>query len=186
MRCFCFSVYVFSPADVQRAVFARQIQRAVECKKPLIVHTRDAEDDTLRIMRAHCPVDMRIHVHCFTGSAKMAHTLLGTFANLKIGFTGAITFPKAVAERELIKELPLDVRPRVCWVRLLIIIIARLLQRILLETDSPYMAPVPFRGRVSHPGLIPLVAECIADTKGVTIGAVIEQTRKNVTAVYGV
>jgi len=158
--------YLHSPKDTQCKVFARQIKRAVEVKKPLVVHSRDAEEDTIKILKEHAPKTWPIHVHCFTSSLAMAQTLLQHFTNLYFGFTGAITFGNASALRDVVAKIPL--------------------QRILLETDSPYMSPEPFRGHVAHPGHIPLIAAKIAAVKGVSLEEVCKQTRANVKSLYGV
>ncbi len=155
-----------SDKEVQKKVFTRQIQKAVALKKPLVVHSRDAEQDTIEIMTKNIPKAHPIHLHCFTGSPEMALALLEAFPNLCIGFTGCITFQSAEDLRAVVKQIPLD--------------------RILLETDSPYMAPLPFRGHVCHPGMIPLVGNQVATIKGVTLEEVLDQTRKNAKRVYGV
>lgn len=158
--------YNRSPHDVQQAAFTRQIKCAVAAKKPLVVHSRAAEADTIKIMREHLPKEWLIHLHCFTDRKEMAVTLLEHFPNLCVGFTGAVTFPGADANRENIAAVPLD--------------------RLLLETDGPFMAPVPLRGRIAHPGMIPLVAVTVAQVKGVSVEEVLTQTRKNVTKIYGI
>eukprot|EP00735_Rhodelphis_limneticus_P006146 TRINITY_DN18515_c0_g1::TRINITY_DN18515_c0_g1_i1::g.2833::m.2833 TRINITY_DN18515_c0_g1::TRINITY_DN18515_c0_g1_i1::g.2833 ORF type:complete len:293 (-),score=34.77,sp/Q93075/TATD2_HUMAN/40.22/2e-56,TatD_DNase/PF01026.16/6.3e-62 TRINITY_DN18515_c0_g1_i1:729-1607(-) len=159
--------YNHSPRQVQLDVFVRQMKKAVELRKPLVVHTREAEEDTLRLMKETLPVDHPIHVHCFTDSAQLAQSLLSSFSNLYIGFTGACTFKTATALRETIKtSVPLH--------------------RILLETDGPYMAPVPFRGDVANPGHIPYIAKVIAEVKEVPVEKVFEQARENTRCVYGI
>jgi len=158
--------YKFSDPDIQQRVFIRQIQRAVECKKPLVVHSRDAEQDTIQIMCQHLPVDWHVHLHCFTSSIGMADTLLKHFPNLCVGFTGCITFKTADVNRQSVKAIPLD--------------------RLLLETDGPYMAPDPFRGATAHPGHIPLTAQVMADVKGVPLSELLKQVRLNVKKVYNV
>jgi TatD DNase family protein len=156
---------LMSPKDVQQTVFRRQCRAAVEVGKPLVVHTREAEADTLSILKAELPNDWKIHVHCFTDSAVFAKHLLGSFPNLFLGFTGAITFNNANKLREVIKQVPLS--------------------RILLETDGPYMTPEPMRGNPAHPGHIPLIAKAIADIKRETIDEVLMQCRQNTTKMYG-
>lgn len=158
--------YDFSPRDIQRNAFARQIRQGVESGKPLIIHTREAEDDTLAILEAEAPADWRIHVHCFTSSPAMAERLLGHFPNLCLGLTGILTFKNAVDLQAVAKATPLS--------------------RLLLETDGPYLAPVPHRGQPAHPGHIPLIAAKIAELKGATLEEVYGAARENTRKVYGI
>ncbi len=158
--------YKHSEVDTQKRVFTAQLQIAIELKKPVVVHSRDAEPDTIEIMTKTLPKEWRIHLHCFTGSKEMVHKLIDHFPNLCVGFTGCITFDSAAAQRETVKSIPLE--------------------RLLLETDGPYMAPLPFRGAVCHPGHLPLTAQVMADVKGVTLQQLLAQVRKNVNRVYGI
>eukprot|EP00741_Cyanophora_paradoxa_P008464 tig00001333_g8191.t1 len=150
--------------ELQRQVFARQIGKAVEHGKPLIVHTREAEEDTLAVLREHLPRAWPVHVHCFTSSAAFARDLLRSFDNLYLGFTGVITFKNGAGVREAAAGTPLE--------------------RILLETDGPFMCPEPHRGKVAHAGHIPLIAAEVARVKGVDVERVFEQCRANTRAVY--
>ncbi len=158
--------YNFSEPDIQRRVFARQIAQGVKAAKPLIIHTREAEEDTLAIMRDAVPSDWKVHVHCFTSSPDLALALVAAFPNLYVGFTGVITFKTADAIREVVRAVPLE--------------------RLLLETDGPYMAPVPHRGKVAHPGHIPFIAEKMAEVKAVPVSEVYLQVRENTRDVYGI
>jgi TatD DNase family protein len=158
--------YDFSPREVQRQAFKEQINKGVELGKPLIIHTREAEADTLEIMLAEIPKHWKIHVHCFTSSPAMAERLLEHFPNLCIGFTGIVTFKNAQELQEVARITPLD--------------------RILLETDGPYLAPIPHRGKPAHPGHIPLIAEKIAELKGLSLEAVYSRTRQNTKKLYGI
>lgn len=158
--------YNQSPPEVQREVFARQIKQGVACDRPLIVHTREAERDTLEILRAEAPKHWPIHVHCFTSSLDMAGSLLADFPNLCLGFTGIVTFKNATDLQAVAKATPLD--------------------RILLETDGPYLAPVPHRGKPAHPGHIPLIAQKIAELKQVDVAAVYSAARENTRRTYGI
>lgn len=158
--------YNHSPQQEQRQVFARQIRMAVSLKKPLIVHSREAEKDTLELLRTNMPLDWLVHIHSFNDSAEYLQQLLATFPRAFIGITGAITFEDARQLREIVaKFLPLD--------------------RLLLETDAPYMAPRPNKGP-SHPGHIPAIAQCIAQLKGVTVHEVMNAARKNTKTMYGI
>jgi len=158
--------YNFSEPEVQRPVFERQLKKAVELGKPIIVHTREAEKDTLDIMQAHIPADHKVHVHCFTSGLNLSTQLLEHFSNLYIGFTGIITFKNSHELRKVVTHTPLE--------------------RILLETDSPYLAPEPHRGKPCHSGYIPLIAEEISRTKNVPLEEVYPQIRGNTRDMYGI
>jgi len=158
--------YNFSPPEKQKEVFARQLQKAVQLGKPIVIHTREAEEDTLQIMRQCVPADWRVHAHCFTSSTRMAETLLREWSNLYIGFTGVITFGNAQGVREACEAVSLN--------------------RILLETDGPFMAPAPHRGKVCHSGYIPLIAKKVSEVKKVSVEEVLTVTRENTKAMYGV
>ena len=152
--------------EMQARAFVDQMALAKELGAPIVVHTREAEEDTLRLMREHLPRDHRIHVHCFTSSARLARELLAHFPNLCLGFTGVVTFKNAPEVREVVAATPLD--------------------RILLETDGPYMAPAPRRGEVAHPGHVPLIAVKIAEIKGVSAAEVFVAAREATRRVYGI
>jgi TatD DNase family protein len=158
--------YDNSPRDVQQQVFVRQMQLAVELGKPLVVHTREAEADTVALMKEHLPAEWRVHIHCCTSSRAMVEPLLEHFPNLFVGFTGCITFGNADSIRDTLAAVPVS--------------------RLLLETDAPYMAPMPFRGQVCHSGMVPLIAARMAEVKGVTVQALLEQVRRNTTSMYGI
>jgi TatD DNase family protein len=158
--------YNMSPPETQREVFARQIRMGVDCGKPLIVHTREAEADTLEIMIRDIPREWKVHVHCFTSSPDMAARLLAAFPNLCLGFTGIVTFKNALELQAVAKATPLD--------------------RLLLETDGPYLAPVPDRGKPAHPGHIPLIAQKLAELKGVAVSEVYAAARENTRRIYGI
>eukprot|EP01134_Creolimax_fragrantissima_P001711 CFRG1711T1 len=152
--------------ELQRSVFVDQIKRAVILRVPLVVHTRDAEDDTLTILNKYLPVSHPTHIHCFTSHLSLAQSLLETHTRMYFGFTGAITFKNAHTLRDTVRAIPLN--------------------KLLLETDGPYMAPAPFRGQVCLPSMIPYMAKCIADVKGVSINDVLIATRENTRVVYGI
>merc|ERR1712087_523392 len=123
--------------------------------------------DTIEIMKRNCPSHTAVHLHCFSDSLEYAQVMLREFPKLCVGFTGAVTFKNAKRTREALRQLPLD--------------------RLLLETDGPYMCPAPYRGRVAHPGYIPLVAEQVAKLHGVRdVNKVLRQCRANARRVYGV
>jgi TatD DNase family protein len=154
--------YDHSPRDVQQAAFAAQLQCARSCAVPVVIHTRDAEADTLEILRRH-PVPCGGHVHCFTGTPDMAAELLAM--GFYIGFTGIVGFPRADNVRAALGVVPLE--------------------RLLIETDSPYLAPPPHRGQRNEPALVRHVAEAIARVKAVPVTEVIEQSTRNFYQLYG-
>lgn len=156
--------YDFSPRDIQREVFVRQIEIGIAARKPLVIHTREAEADTLEVLRAHVPADWPVHVHCFTSSRALAEALLERFSNLHIGFTGILTFKNADDLRETARIVPLD--------------------RILVETDGPYLAPVPHRGKPAHPGHIPLIVQKLAEVREEAVEYVNEATFANAVRLY--
>ena len=151
--------YFYAPetAEVQRESFAHHVNVAVELDKPLIIHTRNAQQETLDILREGQANKVGGVLHCFTESLEMAE------AAIELGFyislSGIITFRSAEALREVVKALPLE--------------------RLLVETDAPWLAPVPFRGEENEPAYTRTVAECIANLKGVSIEEVAAQTTAN-------
>jgi TatD DNase family protein len=157
--------YDLSERALQREIFVHQLRLGIAAGKPLIIHTREAEDDTLEILRGHVPRDWPIHVHCFTSSRRLAQALLADFSNLHIGFTGILTFKNSDDLRETARLVPLD--------------------RMLVETDGPYLAPVPFRGKPAHPGHIPLILEKLAEVKELPVEEVAAATLANAKRVYG-
>lgn len=145
----------------QRERFRTHIRAARACKKPLIIHTRSAAEDTLAILREEGENNDSQSVggvfHCFTESAEVAHAALDL--GYYISFSGIITFKNAHALRDVVAQIPLE--------------------RILIETDSPYLAPVPYRGKTNSPAYVPFVARQIATTRGIGIEAVAEATSRN-------
>lgn len=158
--------YNNSPRQIQIDCFIRQIQLAVQHQKPLVVHSREADQDTLDILQQHLPKDHKVHLHCCTSSANMIAPLLAAFPNLYVGFTGCITFGTADENRKTVASVPIN--------------------RLLLETDGPYMAPVPFRGQIAHPGMIPFVAEVMAKVHNVDLVTLLRQVRENTRFIYGI
>ncbi|KAJ3438351.1 deoxyribonuclease tatdn2-related [Anaeramoeba flamelloides] len=158
--------YLNSTKEVQQEVFIKQLKIGVSMEKPLIIHTREAEEDTYRIMKEHVPQDYPIHLHCFTSTKTFLQKMLDHFTNLYVGFTGVITFrgKKSNPIREAVKMVPLD--------------------KILSETDGPYMSPVPWRGKISHPGRIPWIIKKIAELKEVEEKQAFAQIRLNAKTLY--
>lgn len=156
--------YTYAPKELQKEVFEQQIKCALKVNKPLVIHTREAEEDTLAIMKAHIPTDHPIHVHCFTSSLSFAEQILEYWSHLYIGFTGVITFASALDK--VVRRVPLE--------------------RILVETDAPFMTPVPHRGKVCHSGYIPLILDKIAQLKKIDSPTVYQTIRKNTKQIYRV
>src|SRR5918992_492686 len=136
--------YDFAPRDVQQAVFREQIRLARQKNLPIVIHTREAEEDTFRIL-SDAPMGERRGVfHCFTGDRAMARRALD--AGFHISLAGIVTFPRATELHEVAKMVPID--------------------RLLIETDSPFLAPVPHRGTRNEPARVVHVAERIAELRG--------------------
>jgi TatD DNase family protein len=132
--------YDFSPRDVQRSVFAEQVALARRLRKPVIIHTREAEDDTFEILVAQGGGDVSGVFHCFTGDAAMARRALDL--GFYVSFAGIVTFPKGQSVRDAAAIVPDD--------------------RLLIETDSPFLAPVPHRGKRNEPAFVGRVADALA------------------------
>jgi TatD DNase family protein len=156
--------YNHSARDVQRRVFAQFIHMALETALPLVVHERDAAREAAELLRDEGAGKLRGVIHCFTGSyeAACAYLDLGFY----ISFTGIITFKNAAALREVVRKAPLD--------------------RMLVETDSPYLTPVPHRGRRNEPAYVRFVAETIAAVKNVPVDDVARSTSANVETLFGI
>ena len=141
----------------QRERFRTHIRAARRCGKPLIIHTRSAAEDTLRLMREEKAGEAGGVMHCFTESWETARAAMDL--GFYISFSGIVTFKNAQALREVAKRVPLE--------------------RMLVETDSPYLAPVPFRGKTNEPGLVRYVAEEIARLRGIATEEVAAATTEN-------
>ena len=154
--------YDFSPREVQRSVFARQVAIARELRMPVIIHTREATPDTLDILRDAGP-DLRGVFHCFTGDPGMARSVLDM--GFHVSLAGIVTFPRATELREVARLVPDD--------------------RLLVETDAPYLAPVPFRGKRNEPAFVARVVEALAELRGVRPEQLGAQTARNFEALIG-
>lgn len=139
--------YDFSPKDVQQTVFRLQIRLARELNLPIIIHTREAEDDTMAILREEGGGRIQGVMHCFTGTRRLADEALAL--GMHISFAGIVTFPKGANVREIVPHVPAD--------------------RLLCETDSPYLAPTPNRGKRNEPAWVMRVAEELATLRGVPL-----------------
>ena len=143
--------------DWQHQRFRNHIKAAKLLKKPLIIHTREAQEDTLRILKEEGADEVGGIIHCFTEDWEFAKKAIDI--NFHISFSGIITFKNAVSIQEVAKKVPAN--------------------RFLIETDSPYLAPTPFRGRPNYPTYVRYVAEQIADLRGVTTTEIAELSTNN-------
>ena len=153
--------YDHSPREVQREVFAAQIQMAHQHDLPLVIHTRDAWDDTFDVLAAE-GVPTRTIFHCFTGGPDEARRCLGIGAFLS--FSGIVTFKNATDVQEAARLCTAD--------------------RLLVETDSPYLAPVPYRGRKNQPAYVADVGRFVADLRGVAVAELATQTSVNASTAF--
>ncbi len=145
------------PLDWQRERFRIHIRAAIATGKPLVIHTRNAAPDTLRIMEEEGAAKIGGVMHCFTESQAVAEAVLAM--NFHLSFSGIVTFKNAVDLKEVAKTVPLD--------------------RMLIETDSPYLAPAPHRGKMNQPGFVKHVAEHIAMLRGISVEEVAAATSAN-------
>jgi TatD DNase family protein len=146
--------YDFSPRDVQREVFAEQLRIATRHHKPIVIHTREAWDDTIALLKEQPATGI---MHCFTGNVAQAEQSLAL--GFYISFGGVVTFPKATELHEAARAVPLD--------------------RILIETDAPYLAPVPQRGKRNEPAFIVHTAQRLAELRGITLDEIARATTEN-------
>ena len=159
--------YYYDHADraVQRTVFERQLQLAADLDMPVVIHTREADDDTRDILRTFSPLLRRKGVlHSFTSGLPLAEYCLSE--GFMLGFNGIATFNRADNVREVIAATPLE--------------------QILLETDAPYLTPAPYRGRPNAPFYLPLIAEKVAQVKQLEVEAMLQQVYRNsISAFFG-
>jgi TatD DNase family protein len=148
----------------QRSRFRTHIRAAVESGKPLIIHTRSASADTLRLMQEEGADKIGGVMHCFTESLEVA--LAAIEMNFYISFSGIVTFKKALELKEVATKIPLE--------------------RMLIDTDSPYLAPVPFRGKLNQPGYVKHVAEEIAKLRGISVEEVGLATSANFIKLFNI
>lgn len=159
--------YTAETAAEQKKLFARNLAMAVECEKPVVVHTRDADDDTISLLKdfAHDwtgdPARLGV-LHCFTRDAAFARKVLDL--GLMISFSGIVSFANAAAIREVVRYVPDD--------------------RLLIETDSPYLAPVPMRGKRNEPAFVVHVAKQLAELKACSLDYMANLTAKNARTLF--
>ncbi|NLI68353.1 MAG: TatD family hydrolase [Bacilli bacterium] len=151
-----------SPKDVQEKVFRAQIQLAKEVNLPIIIHNREATDDVIRILQEEKAEEVGGIMHCYSGTVEQMQPCLEM--NFYISLAGPVTFKNAKLPKEAAKEVPLD--------------------RLLVETDAPYLAPHPFRGKRNEPAYVTKVAEAIAELRNMDYETICEITTKNALAIY--
>ena len=149
--------YDFSPRDVQKYWFRKQLQLAKELKMPVIIHDREANQDVMDILKEENAFDTGVLLHCFSGSAELARQYIKLGAYLSIA--GPVTFKNARKLVEVVETIPLD--------------------RLMIETDSPYLTPHPYRGKRNESTYVKYVCEKIAEIKGVSYEEVANQTMEN-------
>jgi TatD DNase family protein len=154
--------YNHSPPTLQRERFREQVCLARELNLPIVIHTREAQEDTMAILKEERAVDIGGVFHCFSGDAWLAKEALelGFF----LSFSGVITFQNATMLRDIVKTVPLD--------------------RILIETDCPYLTPVPHRGKRNEPAHVLFVAEKIAELKAVSVEEIENMTTRNARRIF--
>jgi TatD DNase family protein len=153
--------YDYSPQPVQQAVFRAQMRLARERQLPVVIHTREAEADTLDVLKT-AGKHVRGVLHCFTGTAELASAALDL--GYYISLSGILTFPNASELRQIAREVPLD--------------------RLLVETDSPFLAPAPHRGERNEPARVRHTAEVLAGLKGITVAELAQATVANFHALF--
>ncbi len=156
--------YENSPREAQKIWFAKQISLARNVDLPIIVHDRDAHEDTMNILRSENAEDVGGVLHCYSGSVEMARQLLEM--GFMISIAGPVTFKNARRLTDVVKFVPDDM--------------------ILVETDAPYLAPEPYRGKRNESAYVKLVAEKIAEIKGKSLDYIIETTTSNAKRLFGI
>ncbi|MGG3890557.1 TatD family hydrolase [Metabacillus fastidiosus] len=153
-----------SPKDIQKEVFRKQIALAKEVKLPIIIHNRDATADVVTILEEEGASEVGGIMHCFTGSLEVAKQCMDM--NFYISFGGPVTFKNAKKPKEVVQEIPLD--------------------RLLIETDCPYLTPHPFRGKRNEPGYVKYVAEEIAKLRNLSYEEIAKKTSDNGKKIFGI
>lgn len=160
--------YDHSPRDIQKQAFDRQLDLALIWKKPIVIHSRDGEDDLLEGLKRYSSQCILSQgpgiIHCFSGSRNFAEECLKL--GFYISFSGIVTFKKADELRAIARDIPLD--------------------RLLLETDSPFLAPVPYRGKPNQSAYLVETAKIIASTKGINLATLSAATVANSRRIFGI
>lgn len=147
--------------DIQKKAFEEQLKLAAELDMPVVIHSRDAWEDTMELLRKYRPKGV---MHCFSGSAETAREIVGM--GMYVGFTGVVTFKNAKKALKALEAVPLD--------------------RLLVETDCPYMAPEPNRGKRNYSGYLPYTVAAMAAAKGVSPDEMAEITAENAERLFGI
>ncbi|SEN82460.1 TatD DNase family protein [Mesobacillus persicus] len=153
-----------SPKEIQKEVFKQQIQLAKEVKLPIIIHNREATADIVEILRTEGADEVGGIMHCYSGSVEIAKECIDM--NFYISLGGPVTFKNAKKPKEVAEAIPLE--------------------RLLIETDCPYLAPHPYRGKRNEPAYVKLVAEQIAELKGISYEEVAKATTENAKKLFGI
>ncbi|WP_062240365.1 TatD family hydrolase [Fictibacillus sp. FJAT-27399] len=153
-----------SPEDVQKDVFRQQIQLAKKVKLPIIIHNRDATQDVVDILKSEGAEEVGGIMHCYSGSLEVAKQCLDM--NFYISFGGPVTFKNAKKPKEVAKEIPID--------------------RLLIETDCPYLSPHPLRGKRNEPSYVKYVAEAIAELREIPLEDLVKKTSDNARQLFGI
>jgi TatD DNase family protein len=153
-----------SPKEIQKEVFRKQIQLAKKVKLPIVIHNREATADIVEILKEEGASEVGGIMHCFSGSAEVANECLQM--NFYISLGGPVTFKNAKKPKEVAEAVPLE--------------------KLLIETDCPYLAPHPYRGKRNEPSYVKLVAEQIAELKGITFEEVAKATTTNAQKLFGI
>jgi len=156
--------YDYSPRDIQRYWFDRQLALAQETGKPVIIHSREATEDTLSVLKKYVRDGVWGVMHAFSGSFETAESVLNR--GLMLGIGGTVTFKNAVKPVDVAAKVPMD--------------------RLLIETDCPYLTPAPHRGQRNEPAYVRYVAERIADIRGIPVEEVIRATYDNACRLFGI
>jgi TatD DNase family protein len=154
--------YDHSPRDAQQQAFRDQLRLARELSLPVVVHSREAEDDTERILREEDAASLGGVLHCFTSERRLADAAVEL--GLLVSFSGIVTFPSAAGLRETVRALPLS--------------------SLLVETDAPYLAPIPHRGRTCEPAFVRRTAELLAELRGLSLQELAAATSANFDRVF--
>jgi TatD DNase family protein len=153
-----------SPKEIQKEVFRKQIRLAKKVKLPIVIHNRDATSDIVEILKEENAAEVGGIMHCFSGSVEVARECVEM--NFYISLGGPVTFKNAKKPKEVAAEIPLE--------------------KLLIETDCPYLTPHPYRGKRNEPAYVKLVAEEIAEIKGLPLEEVAKATTENAKKVFGI
>ncbi len=159
--------YYWKPValEEQHRLFLRQLEMAADARKPIVIHTRDAWEDTFTLLEQHWDsTGLPCILHCFTGGPNEAK--LANERGYYVSFSGVVTYPKAIDVHEAARLIPID--------------------RLLVETDSPYLAPIPYRGKRNEPSYVVYTAEKLAELRGQDFASVAAATTSNVHRVFGI